>query len=346
MPVSIAESISEDLESPRIKRHKKSSGLGPAGAVVAVFLCGTFAFLELYCTQPLLPLLSRVFQASESSVGVTISASTLGVAVAAALLAMFGERLDRKRTIVTAMAGLAGAVALTSTAHGLVELALWRFLQGLLTPGIFIITIAYITEEWQPLLVPRVMSIYVAGTVFGGFIGRVSGGVLAAHFGWRVMFLILAICGAGGALITSRLLKPGTRKVNGGLRTSVFAPMIRNLRNSRLLATYGIGFCMLFTLVSSFSYVTFYLADVPFQLSTSALSYLFSVYLVGLMATLAVGTVLARVGLRHGMLGAIALSSDGGLDHADSFSGCRRYRIVDRKRRSLYRADLCKQLLA
>jgi predicted MFS family arabinose efflux permease len=238
---------------------------------------------------------------------VTISASTLGVAVAAALLAMFGERLDRKRTIIIAMSALAVVVALTATAHGLAELAIWRFLQGLFTPGIFIITIAYITEEWKPLMVPRVMSIYVAGTVFGGFIGRVSGGLLAEHFGWRCMFLVLAICGAVGAVITQRFLKPGTRKVNSERRASILAPMIQNLRNRRLLATFGIGFCMLFTLVSTFSYITFYLAAVPFQLSTSALSYLFSVYLFGLIATLAVGTVLARVGLRHGMLGAIAL---------------------------------------
>ncbi len=151
------------------------------------------------------------------------------------------------------------------------------------------------------------MSIYVAGTVFGGFAGRVSGGLLAERFGWRFMFLVLAIGGAAGAIVTSRLLRPGTRKGKSDKRVSVLAPMIANLRNPRLLATFGIGFCMLFTLVSAFSYVTFYLAGAPFQLSTSALSYFFSVYLFGLFATLAVGTVLARVGLRHGMLGAITL---------------------------------------
>ena len=308
---SVVESFSEDLEVPRTKPAKKTSDLGPASSVFAVFLCGVFAFLELYCTQPLLPLLSHYFQASEASVGITISASTLGVAVAAALLAMFGERLDRKRTIIIAMSLLAATVGLTATARGLAELAVWRFFQGLLTPGVFTLTIAYITEEWKPLQVPRVMSIYVAGTVFGGFVGRISGGILAEHYGWRFMFVILALCGAGGALLTSRMLKPGTRKPSRVDHASILTPMINNMRNPRLLATFGIGFCMLFTLVSSFSYVTFYLASAPFYLSTSALSSLFSVYLVGLCATLGVGTVLARVGLRHGMLGAIALCVTG-----------------------------------
>jgi predicted MFS family arabinose efflux permease len=73
----------------------------PAGkpSSTAVFLCGMFAFINLYCTQPLLPLLSRVFQASEAQVSWTISASTLGVAFSAGMLAIFAERVDRKKTI-------------------------------------------------------------------------------------------------------------------------------------------------------------------------------------------------------------------------------------------------------
>jgi hypothetical protein len=38
----------------------------PARRPLAPFLCGMFAFIDLYCTQPLLPLLSRVFHASEA----------------------------------------------------------------------------------------------------------------------------------------------------------------------------------------------------------------------------------------------------------------------------------------
>jgi MFS family permease len=68
---------------------------------------------------------------------------------------------------------------------------------------------------------------------------------------------------------------------------------------------------MLFTLVSVFSFVTFYLSAAPFHLSTSEISYLFAVYLVGLAATLAAGTVLARIGLRHGMVAAICLCLTG-----------------------------------
>ena len=46
---------------------------------------------------------------------------------------------------------------------------------------------------------------------------------------------------------------------------------------------------MLFTLVATFSYITFYLSAAPFDLSTKQLSYLFAVYLCGLGTTLAGG---------------------------------------------------------
>ncbi len=286
--------------------------LTPYPRLIAIFLCGTLAFLDLYCTQPLLPLLSRVFRASETRVGLTISASTLGVAMAAALLAVFAERVDRKRTIVVSMLALGVCTMMTGTATGLPALAAWRLLQGLVTPGIFIITIAYVTEEWPAELVPRAMSIYVAGTVFGGFLGRVTGGMMGERWGWRSPFVALGALGLIGALAVSQLLRPGAYRAPGRARaTTMLAPMWANLRNPRLLATFGIGFCMLFTLVSIFSYITFQLSAPPFRLTTEQLSWLFSVYLLGLFATLAAGKVLARVGLRHGMLAAIGLSFGG-----------------------------------
>ncbi len=287
--------------------EEDAAGLRPYSRVFAAFLCGMFAFIDLYCTQPVLPLLSSVFKASEARVSLTISASTLGVAISAFVLALFAERVDRKKTIVLSMVALGVCTLMTSTATSLATLAMWRFLQGLVTPGIFIITIAYVTEEWPALLVPRVMSVYVAGTVFGGFLGRVSGGVLAQRMGWRAPFVALGLLGVVGAALTWQMLPPARMKLAARTAGSVFAPIVKNMRNPRLLATFGIGFCMLFTLVTVFSYITFYLAAKPFGLSTEELSWLFSVYLIGLFATLAVGTVLAKIGLRHGMLGACGL---------------------------------------
>jgi MFS family permease len=101
MPLAISPALNEPMTAASGVLHER--GLRPYSQVFAPFLCGMFAFIDLYCTQPLLPLLATVFHASEANVSLTISASTLGVALSAALLAIFAERVNRKRMIVGSM---------------------------------------------------------------------------------------------------------------------------------------------------------------------------------------------------------------------------------------------------
>ncbi len=177
------------------QRYWRGGAFDPTARYSRHFCAACSRLLICTARSHFCPLLATVFHASEANVSLTISASTLGVALSAALLAIFAERVDRKRMIVGSMTVLALCTLLTATATSLPMLAMWRFLQGLVTPGIFIITIAYITEEWPALLVPRVMSFYVAGTVFGGFLGRILGGVIGASYGWHTVFVVLGLLG-------------------------------------------------------------------------------------------------------------------------------------------------------
>lgn len=288
--------------------------LQPLAGVLGVFVCGVVAFLTLYATQPLLPLLKLLFHASKSTVGWTVSASTLGVAIAAPLLGIMTERLNRKRVIVACILLLVIPTCASATAPSLGWLIFWRLLQGLITPGIFATTIAYITESWPPTAVAPVMSLYVSGTALGGFLGRTVTGLLADHLGWRVPFFVLgALTLTGAAMVAWLLPHRGRRLAPSPALTlrSIFAPMRQHLGNKRLVITYLVGFNVLFSLVGVFTYITFYLAAPPFSLSTAQLSELFVVYLVGLLATPLAGALLPRVGLRSGITGSLLLSLAG-----------------------------------
>ena len=157
------ETIAEQFPPP------DTPGLGSFRAIAAVCLCGVFAFLNLYVTQPMLPLLERIFHASKSAVGLTVSASTFGVALSAPILGALAEKMNRKRVIVASTLALSVPTLLAATSTGLYTLVFWRFLQGLILPGVFAIGITYIGEEWEQHAVPIVMSIYVSGTAMGGF---------------------------------------------------------------------------------------------------------------------------------------------------------------------------------
>lgn len=288
--------------------------LHPLRGVVGVFVCGLVAFLTLYATQPLLPLLESLFHASKSAVGWTVSASTLGVAIAAPLLGTFTERMNRKHVILVSILLLAIPTCAAATSRSLGWLVFWRLLQGLITPGVFATTIAYITENWPPTAVAPVMSLYVSGTALGGFCGRAVTGVMAEHAGWRASFVLLGVLSLGGAALVAWLLpnRPRAPLASTGLSLSrILMPMLAHFGNPRLLVTYLVGFNVLFSLVGVFTYITFYLAAPPFSLSTGQLSLLFVVYLVGLIATPLAGALLPRVGLRAGITGSILLSLAG-----------------------------------
>ncbi|MGA8108536.1 MAG: MFS transporter [Acidobacteriaceae bacterium] len=285
-------------------------GLRPIRAVAAVCVCGVFAFLNLYATQPLLPLLAHLFRASETAVGLTVSASTLGVALAAPIIGTLTERLSRKRVILVSILILTVPTLLAATSPGLHVLVAWRFVQGLALPGIFATVITYVGEEWRRESIALVMSLYVSSTAMGGFLGRFIAGVVGDRFGWRWSFIVLGVLTLVGAALIARWLppesRPGPTPTTGtlmhGLRVA-----LGHFRNTRLLATFVVAFGMLFTLVSTFTYVTFYLSDPPFRLSTLGLSNIFAIYLVGLAVTPFGGYLITRIGMRRGILLAILL---------------------------------------
>ena len=278
-----------------------------------VVLAGFAAFLDLYATQPLLPLLARTFDASALQVGLTVTAPVIAVALAAPAVGRLADRVGLRRTILTAAILLTITTALAATARSLPQLIFWRFLQGIVTPGIFASTIAYVHEVWPASRAGRGTAAYMSGTVVGGFTGRAVAGVVAADASWHESFLALAILNGVVALALWKLLPP----VQARSRELVAARednLLRNLfKNRRLVATFGVGFCVLFTQVAMFTYVTFLLAAPPFNLSTVALGWLFVVYLVGAAVTPFSGAWVDVYGHRMGIASAMAIGATGAL---------------------------------
>jgi len=287
-----------------------------AAGTIAIMLAGIAAFLNLYATQPLLPMLARIFAASKVAVGMTVSAATIGVALSAPFCGLVAERAGRKRVIVVATLLLAIPTLLASTATTLPMLIFWRFLQGLVMPGIFGVAIAYIAEEWPPGKVASAMSLYVSATVLGGFLGRVVIGYAATHRviatiapNWRHGFVIIGGCDLLFGVVIARWLPRDRKPALAPAHTE--GGVLRHLRNPQLVATYAVGFNVLFSLVAVFTYITFHLAAAPYLLTPAQLSSLFVVYLAGLVVTPLAGIGIGRVGSRPVLIAAVIASMIG-----------------------------------
>jgi predicted MFS family arabinose efflux permease len=284
----------------------------PGVALFALALAGFCSFLGFYASMPLLPLLQQVFGISKAEAALTVSAPTIAVALASPFAGLLARRYGHRRTMVASLLVLPVPMLLAATAQGVHALVAWRFLQGLVLPGIYAVAMGYLAAEWPPQGLGRAMSALVTGNVIGGFSGRFLSGIAAEHLGgWRPAFVLLGVVTVIGGVTAARLL-PRDRAPRGPRAVQERARPRDVLGEPRLLATFAVGFMVLFSMVATFTYVTFHLSAPPFGLGTSALSYLFTVYLVGAIVTPFAGRWIDRVGSRRAITVALAAAVVGG----------------------------------
>src|SRR5689334_19363478 len=131
---------------------------------IAIGAAGFCTFLHLYSPQALLPALAREFGVGAAEISAVITASTLAIALTAPFTGAIADVLGRKRVITAAMLAVVVPMAGAALAYDVQTLIAWRFLQGLLLPPIFAVTVAYIGDEWPPAAVAGVAGVYIAGS--------------------------------------------------------------------------------------------------------------------------------------------------------------------------------------
>src|SRR5882672_10691938 len=114
--------------------------LDPRKAAIAT--AGFCAFLNLYSPQALLPALAREFGVGAAEISAIMAASVLAIALTAPFTGAVADVIGRKRLITAAMFAVAVPTVGAALAPDLQTLIVWRFVQGLLLPPIFAVTVA------------------------------------------------------------------------------------------------------------------------------------------------------------------------------------------------------------
>ncbi|MBV9734894.1 MAG: MFS transporter [Acidisphaera sp.] len=283
----------------------------PDRRALGVAAAGFCTFVNLYATQSILSVLAEAFGVSRPRTGLTVTAPLLAVACVAPFVGSISDRLGRKCLIVGAAGALVLPTLLCASAASLGWLLLWRFLQGLLMPFIFAITVAYIADECEGGAAVRLTGTYAIGTILGGFFGRFLSGYATQWAGWRTAFLLLGGITAGFAAATMILLPPERRfRPERGLAAAL-GSFAEHLSNPRLIATYMVGFTVLFSIVATFTYVNFLLAAPPYGLGPAQLGDVFVVYLAGAVTTPLATRMAVRVGRRAALIFSAGLAIAG-----------------------------------
>jgi YNFM family putative membrane transporter len=292
-----------------------SSRPGMTGGLSRTLLIGVTAFLtlvDLFATQAILPSLTRAFGVTPAAMGVAVNASTLGMAIASLGVAFFSRRIDRRWGILISLLVLSVPTALLASAPDLTTFTLLRIAQGLCMASAFTLTLAYLAEECSAADAGTAFAAYIAGNVASNFIGRLVSAAVADHFGLASNFYFFAVLNlAGATMVYVTIHRTDPKMETHAVAHSPLAAWAEHLRNPALRAAFGIGFCILFAFIGTFTYVNFVLVREPLSLGRMELGFVYFVFLPSIVTTLLAGRIAHRVGSRPAMWGSLALASVG-----------------------------------
>jgi predicted MFS family arabinose efflux permease len=268
------------------------------GLVLLLAVSSGAAAANLYYAQPLLHTLAGALHVSNGTAGLLITISQLGYVLGLAFLVPLGDLHERRRlitvTLLVTAAGMAAAAVAPSFAV---------FGAAIAVVGVSSVVAQVIVPMSSSLSADhergRVVGTVMSGLLIGILLARTISGLIAAAFGWRVVFWFGALAMVAlAATIRRRLPKipPTTELSYGGLLRSVLS-LIREepvLRQRMLLGALDFGcFSTLWTSLA------FLLSGAPYHYGNAIIGLFGLVGVVGAGAASLAGQLADRGRGRH-----------------------------------------------
>jgi MFS transporter, YNFM family, putative membrane transport protein len=282
-------------------------------ANVALFAAAFSTFALLYCVQPLLPQLARVFRVTPTESSLALSIPTAGLGIGLLLGGSISEICGRKSVMSGSLIASALLTIAAAAAPAWHLFLIVRALCGFSLSGLPAVAMAYVSEEFHPGASSFAMGLYVGGTGIGGMTGRLIAGFLTDAFSWR-----WALGGIGGIAlfltVIFLLVLPASRHfvAHEPSARELLATAKSHLHDAGLIRLYAMGFLLMGSNVSLFNYVTFRLVEPPYRLSQTAVGLIYLVYLCGVASSPWAGHLAGRRGPRA-VLWAMVLVMLGGV---------------------------------
>jgi predicted MFS family arabinose efflux permease len=175
----------------------------------------------------------------------------------------------------------------------------------------FALTLAYLGEQCSPVDASGAFAAYVTGNVASNLIGRLTSAAVADTLGLASNFYFFAMLNLAGAVLvffTIGRVKPMHAMAPP---PSPLAALLAHWRNPALRAAFGIGFCILFAFIGTFTYINFVLVRPPLSLGMMDLGFVYFVFLPSIITTLFAGAAVTRFGTRPAIWGALAVATIG-----------------------------------
>jgi predicted MFS family arabinose efflux permease len=284
------------------------------GVALRSVVIGLTAFLtvvDLFATQAILPLLARHYQVTPAAMGFAVNATTMGMAVAGLVVGFFSPHIDRRLGILISLAVLAVPTSLLASAPNLTVFTILRVAQGLCMASAFALTLAYLGEQCSAMDAGGAFAAYITGNVASNLVGRLISATVSDNLGLATNFYFFALLNLAGALLVFFTIKRVQPMHSIGPAQSPVSAMMEHWRDPALRAAFGLGFCILFAFIGTFTYVNFVLVRAPLSLGMMGVGLVYFVFLPSVVTTLLAGKAVALFGMRPSLWGGLVVAALG-----------------------------------
>jgi MFS transporter, YNFM family, putative membrane transport protein len=268
--------------------------------VVALVCAGVATFAQLYSPQGILPGIATGLGVSAPTASLTISAATLGLALAVLPWSVVADRVGRVRAMRAALVTASALGILAPFAPTTELLVVGRFLAGAALGGVPALAVTLIHEEIRAAHTALVAGLFVGGASVGGLAGRLVAAGVAEVTGWRAgLAVVSGLCAVAVAVFVVLVPRPRGFTPGGASPRQVVGLIGKSLRDRGLLVLYANGALVMGGFVTVYNYLGFRLEAPPYLLSPAITSLVFLAYLGGTVSSRVAGGLADRWGRRR-----------------------------------------------
>lgn len=219
---------------PTIAVSAATPAVAPRGKIVMMAIIAGAVITNIYCTQPILPLIKADLGIDLTTVDLVAAAALLGFSTGLALLLPLGDRFDRRKLVLGQIAFAFAFAVVAAVAPGI-----WTLIAASFGLGI----VSCVPQQLVPfaaVMSPpsergRSVGTVVSGIMLGILLGRTIAGVVGATYGWRAVYGLEAAFMVPVWIAAAALLPKGVPSTNlsyGRLLASLW-PLARDNRPIR-----------------------------------------------------------------------------------------------------------------
>jgi len=217
-----------------ITAHAETPTLASRGKILMMAVIAGAVITNIYCTQPILPLIAADFGVGLTTVDLVAGAALLGFATGLALLLPLGDRFDRRKLVLMQI-----VLAFCFATGAALAPGIWPLIAVSFGLGI----VSCVPQQLVPFAAVmsapsergRNVGTVVSGIMVGILLGRTVAGAVGAAYGWRAVYGVEAAFMIPVGIAAATLLPRGvpTSKLSYGRLLASLWPLARDHRPIR-----------------------------------------------------------------------------------------------------------------